>query len=480
VTVSTQANPELFVTLDRRRGRSLRAQLERELRRAIQDGRLAAGDRLPPSRALAGDLGVARSVVVEAYGQLAADGYLEGRQGSGTRVRAVAAERPPPRPADAGPAPTAAFVGGLPDPALFPRREWQRHYRAALDALPDRELAYPGPHGAPALRAALASYLGRVRGVATAPERLLVTTGFTQALVLVCRALKSRGVEAMAVEDPCFGFHREAIAVAGLRPVPVAVDEQGLDVARLAAHDVGAVLVAPAHSYPAGAVLSPARRHALVAWARRRDALIVEDDYDAEFRYDRAPVGALQGLAPEHVAYAGCASKSLSPALRLGWVSAPATLAGELAHQKAFDDMGSALLEQLALARLLDGGGFARHLRRVRPVYRARRDATLAALAEHVPGAVPRGIAAGLHVYVELPPGSDEAAVVGAARARGVLVEGAAWHWADAASAPAALVLGYGSLGEPAIRRGLAVLGEITAARGSAPRAPAGSRGRRG
>jgi GntR family transcriptional regulator/MocR family aminotransferase len=232
-------------------------------------------------------------------------------------------------------------------------------------------------------------------------------------------------------------------------------------VAQLAACDAGAVLVAPAHSYPAGAVLSPERRHELVAWARRRDALIVEDDYDAEFRYDRAPVGALQGLAPEHVAYAGCASKALTPALRLGWLAAPAALAGELAHQKAFDDMGSALLEQLALARLLDGGGFARHLRRVRPVYRARRDATLAALAEHVPGARPRGVAAGLHVYVELPAGSDEAAVVDAARAQGVLIEGAAWHWAQPASAPPALVLGYGSLAEPAIRRGLALLGAV-------------------
>lgn len=464
--MATQANhsagfpPDVLVALDRAGGRGLRFQLEGELRRAVQDGRLTAGARLPPSRALAGDLGVARSVVVGAYGQLVADGYLQARQGSGTRVRAIDAHAPS-RIARAERPATAQFIGGLPDPACFPRRDWLRHYRAALATAPDAALNYPGPHGALQLRAALASYLGRVRGVATSPERMLIATGFTQALVLLCRVLRARGVERVAVEDPCFGLHRQAIVATGLQPVLVGVDEDGIDVAALAARAAGAVLVAPAHSYPTGAVLSPARRGQLVAWARQHDALIIEDDYDAEFRYDRAAVGALQGLAPDHVVYAGCASKTLSPALRLGWLAAPDTLIDELAREKAFDDLGSGLLEQLALARLLDSGDFTRHLRRVRPLYRARRDAALGAVVEHLPDATPTGIDAGLHLYLRLPDRCHETTLIDVARNRGVHVEGAAWHWADPDSAPPALVLGYGSQTEPAIRRGVATLGAV-------------------
>ncbi|HEX4249420.1 MAG TPA: PLP-dependent aminotransferase family protein [Pseudonocardia sp.] len=450
----------MLLALDHSAGRRLRAQLEHELRRAIQDGRIAAGTLLPPSRTLAGDLGIARSVVVQAYAQLVADGYLEARRGSGTRVLPVASARPAPPSDTPGPSATG-FIGGLPDPALFPRTEWQRHYRAALTALPDRELGYPGPLGALALRQALAGYLGRVRGVVTSPDRMLISSGFTQGLVLLCRVLRARGARAVAVEDPCFGFHRQAIARTGLRPVPVPVDEDGLDVEYLAASGVGAVLVAPAHSYPAGAVLGAARRTALLDWARRVDGLVIEDDYDAEFRYDRAPLGALQGLAPEHVVYAGCASKTLSPALRLGWLAAPGRLVNELLTEKLFDDMGTALLDQLALARFLDSGGFTRHLRRVRPVYRARRDAALRALATSLPASVPTGVAAGLHLCVRLPPGTDERRLVDTARDRGIFVEGAAWHWADPPTAPPTLVLGYGGLTEPAIHRGLATLGAV-------------------
>ena len=217
----------------------------------------------------------------------------------------------------------------------------------------------------------------------------------------------------------------------GLEPVPVATDERGIDPAALDGLDVAAVLVAPAHSYPTGATLDLRRRRALVAWAHRSDALIVEDDYDAEFRYDRLPIGALQGLAPDRIVYVGCSSKTLSPALRLGWVAAPPDLIDALEREKRFDDMGSALLEQLAFARFVDNGDFSRHLRRVRPVYRARRDATIAALAEHLPEATWRGAAAGLHLHVTLPPDVDEKALAHAAFERGVLVEDARWHWAD-------------------------------------------------
>lgn len=450
-----------MITLDRSERRGLREQLQRHLRTAIQQGRLPSGTVLPPSRTLARDLGVARSVVVDAYEHLAADGYLGGRQGSGTRVLPIAAPVVAETGSAAEPVPTVRFVGGLPDPALFPRTEWLRHYRAALNALPNQRLGYPGPLGAQQLRVALVNHVARVRGVAATPDDMLVTTGLTQAIVLVCRALRARGVEAVAVEDPCFGFHRQAIANAGLRVVSIPVDRDGLDVARLAEQRVGAVLVAPAHSYPTGAVLSTSRRAELVGWAQDHDGLIIEDDYDAEFRYDRAPIGALQGLAPERVAYAGCASKTLTPALRLGWIVLPGWLIGAVVREKLLDDMGTAMLEQLALARFIEAGGFTRHLRRVRPVYRRRRDATLDALATSLPGVVPTGIAAGLHVYVELPNWCDEAKLVEAARRRGLLIEGASWHWSAPQSAPPALVLGYGAAHERAIREGLAILGGV-------------------
>jgi GntR family transcriptional regulator/MocR family aminotransferase len=354
-------------------------------------------------------------------------------------------------------------LGGLPDPALFPRTEWLRHYRTALNEVPNHQLGYPGPLGTPQLRQAVASYVARVRGVATTPDRMIITSGITQAVVLVARALRARGVDAIAFEDPCFGLHRQAVINAGLEAVPIPVDDDGLDVAKLWAHNVGAVLVAPAHSYPTGTVLSAERRAALVKWADDNDALIVEDDYDAEFRYDRAPIGALQGLAPRRVAYLGCASKTLTPALRLGWLAGPDWLVAEVTRQKLLDDMGNTVLEQLTLARFIESGGLARHLRRVRPIYRSRRNTALESAAASMPDAMPTGVAAGLHMYLRLPTSCDEVGLVDAARKRGVLVEAASWNWSAPASAPPALVIGYGAISQPAIRNGLAILGSLAA-----------------
>jgi len=461
--------------------RSLRERLENTLRSAVQDGRLVPGAVLPPSRTLAAELAISRSVVVEAYANLTADGYLEARQGGGTRVRAEPGTgqparraasgsaravnpnrhgyQPPRRPGPAEGSPPIRLFGGLPDPALFPRARWLQHYRAALAQLPDPDLTYPDMRGAPSLRAALAAYLGRVRGVATTAERLLVCSGFTQGLTLTCRALRRRGARQVAVEDPCFGHHREAIALTGLKPVPVPVDPLGLDPAQLPA-DVQAVLVAPAHSYPTGYTLGAARRHALIAWARRTGAVVIEDDYDAEFRYDRQPIGAIQGLAPQQVVYIGCASKTVTPALRLGWVAAPGDLADALEQEKLYDDMGSALLDQLAFARFIDRGDFTRYLRRVRPVYRSRRDATIQALAKHMPETRWVGEAAGLHLHVMLPDGVSELELGAAAYQRGILVEDGAWHWAHPRQAPPSVVLGYGSTSEPAIWRGIEILAD--------------------
>jgi GntR family transcriptional regulator/MocR family aminotransferase len=464
---SEQANlsvpgfPDILVALNRSRRRGLREQLQQQLRFAIQQGQLPTGVLLPPSRTLARELGVARSVVVDAYEQLAAEGYLGTQQGSGTRVLRIA-EPPPAHPAaHIAPIPTVRLVGGLPDPALFPRAEWLRHYRSALNAVPNQQLGYPGPLGAPPLREALTNYIARVRGVVVRPNQVLIASGLTQAIVLLCRALRGRGAEAVAVEDPGFGFHREAIANTGLRVVPIPVDDDGLDVTSLVRHDVAAVLVAPAHSYPTGAVLSPARRTALIEWAQDKDALVIEDDYDAEFRYDRAPIGALQGLAPERVAYAGCASKTLTPALRLGWMALPSHLVEDVVRQKLLDDLGTPMLDQLTLARFIETGALTRHLRRVRPIYRRRLDTALEALGTLLPDAVPRRVAAGLHLYVQLPDWCDELSLVDAAYKRGILIEGASWHWSVPRSAPPALVLGYGAIDQSAIRSGLTTLASI-------------------
>ncbi|MUL77253.1 PLP-dependent aminotransferase family protein [Mycolicibacterium sp. CBMA 226] len=451
---------DILVNLDRSIRTGLAVQLQHQLRVAIQQGRLTAGTTLPPSRILAQQLGVSRSVVVTAYEHLTADGYLAGRQGSGTQVQHLGTSvLPAPTTEIAGHA--VRLIGGLPDPALFPRAEWLRHYRAAVNDIPNNALTYPGPLGAMALRQALADYLARVRGVAASPENIQVTTGITQAVALVARALKARGGRAIALEDPCFAFHRDTITNAGLTAVPVPVDHDGINVDHLAGLDVDAVLVAPAHSYPTGVVLSPDRRTALVDWARRRKTLIVEDDYDAEFRYDRQPIGALQGLAPELIAYAGCASKTLTPALRLGWIALPQWLIDDVTRQKLYDDMGNTLLEQLAFARFMAGGGMARHLRRVRPTYRRRRDALLAALTVSFPDATPMGVSAGLHLHVQLPDHCDEDAIVDAAYRRGVHVGGARWYWADPSTAPPALVIGYGSVSESDIGQAIAVLGSL-------------------
>ena len=482
---STQSNTafpaDLLVELDRSRPRGLRTQLEHGLRQAITRGSLPPGTVLPPSRVLAAELDVSRSLVVGAYEQLTIEGYLEARQGSGTRVRAQGAgggeDAAVPEPAPFWPVPVGpdgrTSSGGLPDPALFPRSQWLRHYRDVLWGLPGDGLLYPPPRGVPELRSALAAYLGRVRGVRATPDQVVICGGFSQGLALLCRVLRERGVTRIAVEDPCFLVHRLLIRGAGLEPVPVPVDEQGMRTSLLAGLDAGAVLLSPAHSYPSGAVLSADRRIDLLQWARETGALVIEDDYDAELRYDRTPVGALQGLDPQRVVYGGTASKVLSPALRLGWLVAPQELTSEIILAKFLEDFSAEALGQLTLARFIDSGGLARHLRRVRPVYRARRDRLLAALGARLPGIRPQGEAAGLHLLLRLPAGLDPGVVSAAAETRGIMLENAAWHWADPETAPPALLIGYGSVREGDLARGIDCIGslmEMAAGRNAAAR----------
>jgi GntR family transcriptional regulator/MocR family aminotransferase len=339
------------------------------------------------------------------------------------------------------------------------RRAWAGGSAAALD--------YPDPQGVEPARAALTSYLNRSRATVADPGRVVLCTGFAQAARLVCEVLRARGVRRVAVEDPGHAEQCADLRAAGVELVPLPVDDGGLRVDRLHALDVGAVLVTPAHQYPTGAVLDPERRAALLAWAEARRAFVLEDDYDAEYRYDRAPVGALQGLAPERVVYVGSASKMLAPSLRQGWLVLPRELVAGVARAKLSADRGSPSLEQLALAAFLEAGELDRHLRRTRAIYRRRRDALVEALGRHLPEGGVRGVAAGLHLLVELPPGTDEGAVVSGAARRGVRVYGARDYHADPGVAPPALLLGYGGVTEGDVEPGVAELARVV--RGARP-----------
>ena len=450
----------LLLDLDRGAG-ALGRQLEAGLRAAIRDGRLAPGAGLPSTRALAHDLGVSRRLVVDAYAQLVAEGWLSARHGAGTAVaeRAVRAAGPAPRPA-AVERPRYDFFPGSPDLSAFPRAAWLRATRAMLSRAPDAALHYPDPSGVPVLRGALAPHLGRVRGVLTEPGHVVVVAGATQGLTLLGRVLAEGGAHTIAVERPSLPAHVAVLRATGLDIVGVPVDRDGIDVEALARSGAQAVVVTPAHQFPLGVALAPERRAALLAWAAAQPGrLVVEDDYDAEFRYDRRPVGALQALDPERVAYLGSASKSLAPGLRMGWIVAREPWRSRVAQAKALDDGGSPALDQLILAELLETTAYDRHIRLARRTYRARRDALAAALARELPDARLEGMAAGLHVIVRLPEAVLSGELSRATFARGVGVYPLAAH-----DEPAdALIMGYAGLPEPAIDEGVRLLAEALA-----------------
>jgi GntR family transcriptional regulator/MocR family aminotransferase len=437
---------DLHLDLRHALGTTLRARLENALRDGIRTGLLAPGSRLPPSRALCAQLGVSRGVVVDAYAQLTAEGYLSARQGAGTTVATSGGWRPPaPSQAPVAPAIRHDLSPFVPALAAFPRGAWRSALNRALRTAPDDRLGLPDGAGMPELRQALAGYLGRSRGVRGVPDQIVVCNGLRQGLGLLWSALAADGTQRIAVEDPGWSGMAQTAVDAGLDVVPVPVDRHGLVVEQLAAlDDVGAVAVAPAHQYPSGAVMSPARRAALVAWAHEHDALIVEDDYDAEYRYDRDPIGAIQGIAAQHVAYGGSASKSLAPGLRLAWlVVPPRHVASVIALQRIRGGMPAAL-QQLALADLIERGELDRHLRRQRRRYRRQRDALLLALAKRLPSIEVQGAAAGLFVVLRLPEGVSEPQVLHFARAVGLALEGAG-------AAEPAIVVGYANLAEAAI-----------------------------
>ncbi|MEV4757574.1 PLP-dependent aminotransferase family protein [Micromonospora sp. NPDC049559] len=456
---------ETLVELDRARA-GLAGQLTTALRDAIAEGRLAPGTRLPSSRALAADLGLSRGVVVEAYEQLVAEGRLLSRRGAGTVVAPALVLREPPSEDSRG-YPTPCHGSGIrpmrpgvPDPAMFPRGAWRRAYERALGAMTDADLDYGDPAGARRLRTELASYLGRVRAARVDAGALVVTTGAAQAFALLAAALRDAGITEVGFEDPGSHGVRGHLETHGLRLVPVPVDRDGLDVAALARTGVRAVFVTPAHQFPSGVVLAPARRSALVEWARRTGGLILEDDYDAEFRYDRDPVGCLQGIAPDAVAYVGSVSKALAPALRLGWLAVPGKWRAAVEARKTWADLGGPVLEQLAFAELLAGGAYDRHLRRARSEHRRRRDALVAALDRHLPGLRVTGVAAGLHLVVELPPEFDDVAVVARAAEAGLAPLPLSRTRLTAGGRPG-LVLGYAATSPGEIDRAVALLAAV-------------------
>jgi GntR family transcriptional regulator/MocR family aminotransferase len=349
------------------------------------------------------------------------------------------------------------FAATVPDLAGFPRDAWMRSLRSAMRAASFRSLGTSDPRGAPELRNELMGYLSRARAAAPEPEHTVICAGFTQGFAVLCRSLRDRGVERIALEDPGWSRHRLIAEQAGIAPVSVAVDELGIDVGALAATGCEVVVVTPAHQFPTGAVLASERRGELLEWAEETDGLIVEDDYDSELRYDRGAVGALQGLAPERVCHIGSASKRLAPGVGLGWMLSPSWLTGAVTFEKGLADGGSPALDQLALADFIARGELERHLRRVRLRYRERRDALVEALSRSLPEARVQGVPAGLFVLVVLPDAVDEEALASAAAARGVGVEGLSWHRAGR-DGPPGLVLGFANLSPRAIERGIAQL----------------------
>lgn len=453
-----------------------RAALIRALREAVRSGRLAPGTRLPPYRSLAADLGVARNTVADAYAELVAEGWLTARQGAGTRVAERAqplprAERVPRKAPPRARGPRHDLRQGTPDASAFPRAAWLASYRRALQQAPNEVFGPGDPAGRVELREALTEYLARARGVRTEPGRIVICSGFAHALRLLFgqdrRQDKGGGGSVLrgplAVEAYGLGFHRALLAAAGVRTVPLPLDEDGARVDRLARER--AVLLTPAHQFPTGGPLHPERRAAVIDWARARGGVVLEDDYDGEFRYDRKPVGAVQGLDPERVIFIGSVSKSLSPAVRLGWMVLPERYVDDVLAAKGEREAWASVLDQLSLADFIVSGAYDRHVRRMRQRYRSRRDRLVAALATHAPHIEVTGVAAGLHAVLRLPPGTERSTVK-AATWQGIALDGLAEFRhpdAEATAIPAipvrdGIVVGYATPSEHAYGAALEAL----------------------
>ena len=454
-----------FMLCLERNARGFGAALQHAIRATIESGRLRPGDPLPSTRALASDLGVARGTVVEAYEQLIAEGWLVARQGTATRVADLPSALPVPAEPPAVPAPRHDLRPGHADPSSFPRQAWAAMMRRVLAEAPDEALGYADPRGRAELRAALAGYLGRARGVRATAATVQVCAGAGHGLGIAFRALGALGARTVAVEDPSSPRMRELAVGAGLAVRALPCDDLGARPDALAALGADAVVVTPAHQYPLGVTLSPRRRAEVIAWARNSGGIVIEDDYDGELRYDRRPVGALQALDPGRVIYVGTTSKSLAAALRVGWLVVPAQLTGTAAGVVRVINAWPSSLEQLALARFIESGLFDRHIRRMRGIYRKRRDLLAAMLAGHAPMARITGIAAGGHALVRMPAdGPGEREIITRAALAGLALDGlSAYRVGEVTAGPrgAALVIGYGTPAGQSYRAAVAALGEF-------------------
>ncbi len=430
---------DLVLTIDTSAGR--RTGVERALRDAIRSGQLPAGSKLPSTRALAADFGLARTTVVAAYEQLAIEGYVIAEQGAGTRVADVAV-----LPAESKDVQSplrqsfdADFRPGEPDPSLFPRAPWGRSIRRVLREMDEGVLGYSDPQGLGVLRVALSGYLGRSRAVFVEPDGVSVFGGVTSSMGFIGETLLSLGIDRVGVENPSLFLLRDVLKLVGVTLVPIPVDGEGLDVAALRDADVRAVLVTPGHQFPLGITMTPERRAELIEWAEACDGWIIEDDYDGEFRYDRRSIGSLQGLSPERVIYAGTVSKMLTPGLRLSWLAVPPAFRRPLVRVKHLRS-GVSTIDQMALADFIERGDLDRHLRSARSAYQDRQARLMEALRRSAPWLDASPSRAGLHLAATIvDPTIREADVARAA--------------ADAEHGPSIGLLGIGSMwiGEPAI-----------------------------
>ncbi|MEV4316851.1 PLP-dependent aminotransferase family protein [Actinocrispum sp. NPDC049592] len=406
------------------------------VRKAIRDGRWQPGAVVPSTRALAHDLGIARGTVTRVYSDLAAEGYLESSQGAPTKV-ATAGAGPEAIPETAyarKPSPRWNLEPGRPDPSLFPRDLWATAAKRVLQHTPNETFGYGEPRGSLVLRTTLAAYIGRSRGVIADPARIVVCAGFSQAITVLGKALQDLGITEMAFEDPSFNRFRNLAEASGQQIVGVPVDEHGLRVDQLTSPSV---VVTPAHQAPIGVTMAPNRRTALAG----SGAIVIEDDYDGEFRYDRHQVGALQALAPERVVYSGTASKSLAPSLRLSWLALPRFLVDPVIAALEATGTHPGVLEQLILADMISTRAYDRHVRRCRAEYRSRRDKVVAALPAHLK---PHGISAGLHLMLPLSR-EVEATVPGIAARHSLAIHTLAAHRMTGADNPNGLIVGYGA-----------------------------------
>lgn len=455
---NSEGGADLHLDLGGTRGRS---DLVRALHESIRTGRLTPGTRLPSSRTLAKDLGIARNTVADAYGQLVAEGWLTARQGSGTVVAnrtvvdssASVAVSPPERHF------RYDLTPGSPDVSTFPRSEWLAAARKALPAAPNEAFGYGDPRGRIELRQTLADYLARARGVRADPGAILICSGYVQALSLLSEVVAGQGGKTMSVEEFGYSLHWDVIRSRGLKPVPVAVDEHGVRSDLLSGE---AALLTPAHQMPLGVPLAPDRRTAAVEWAREAGAVLIEDDYDGEFRYDRQPVGALQALDPELVAYTGTASKSLAPGLRLAWMVLPQHLMEPVLAAKRTADLQTATLDQLVLGEFIASGHYDRHVRRTRLHYRRRRDHLVELLAVRAPQVKVAGISAGLHVLLDVP--GDATELVERAKNQGLLLASLdRYRFTEDPSARQAVIVGYGTPPDHSYNGALDLLCQILA-----------------